>query len=57
MTYQAYEVRNPSIRDMPLDLQIQHGCNDWCCEDKDGNPHYGRTEQQAIQIARNWDNT
>jgi hypothetical protein len=56
MTYTAYEIRNPSFRDISLDDQIKFGINDWCCENKDGNPHYGRTEQQAIEIARNWDN-
>jgi hypothetical protein len=56
MNYIAYEVFNASIRDMSLDQQIKSGINDWCCEDKDGNPHYGRKEQEAIEIARNWDN-
>jgi hypothetical protein len=45
----AYEISNPSFKDLSLDQQIQHGINDWVVEDKDGNPFYGRTAQEAIE--------
>ena len=46
----AYEVLNPSFRDMNLERQIEAGINDWCAEDENGHPFYGQSQQQAEQI-------
>ena len=45
----TYEISNPSFRDINLEQQIKHGINDWVVEDKEGNPFYGRTAQEAIE--------
>jgi hypothetical protein len=46
----AYEVANPSFRDMTLDQQIEVGINDWCAEGRDGHPFFGRTKTEAETI-------
>jgi hypothetical protein len=47
----AYEVHNPSFNDMNLEQQIEHGINDWAVESKSGHIYFGRTAQEAIDIA------
>ena len=46
----AYEIPNTFTRDLPLDVQIELGINDWCAEDGDGRvTAYGRTRDEAIE--------
>lgn len=46
----AYEVLNPSVRDISLADQIRLGINNWCAEDDLGRPFYGRTQAEAEKI-------
>lgn len=46
----AYEVHNPSFRDINLDGQIAFGINDWCAEGPDGHPFFGQTKAEAEKI-------
>ena len=50
----AYEVHNPSFADIALDLQIEYGINDWAVEGKSGHLYFGRTAEEAIRIAANY---
>ena len=47
----AYEVHNPSFNDMNLEEQIEHGINDCAVEGKSGHLYFGRTAQEAMEIA------
>lgn len=50
----AYEVHNPSFNDMNLEEQIEYGINDWAVEGKSGHLYFGRTAEQAVEIARSF---
>jgi hypothetical protein len=52
--FAAYEIHNPSFNDMTLDQQIEVGINDWAVEGKSGHLYFGRTEQEALQIAKQY---
>ena len=46
----AFEILNPSFRDMSLEQQIDAGINDWCAESDSGHPFFGRTQKEAEAI-------
>lgn len=46
----AYEVHNPSFKDMPLTQQIDAGINDWVAEGTSGHPYFGRSKDEAERI-------
>lgn len=48
----AYEIHNPSFNDMTLEQQIEVGINDWAVEGKSGHLYFGRTAQEALEIAQ-----
>jgi len=50
--FSAYEVHNPSFNDLTLSQQIEYGINDWAVEGKSGHLYFGRTEQEALEIAK-----
>ena len=47
----AYEVHCPSFNDMTLEEQIEAGINDWCVEGHSGQIYFGRTAEEAVEIA------
>ena len=46
-----YEIHNPSFNDMTLEQQIEVGANDWAVEGRSGHLYFGRTSQEAAEIA------
>ena len=46
-----YEVHNPSFNDMTLEEQIEAGVNDWAVDGRSGHVYFGRSAQEAVQIA------
>jgi len=48
----AYEIHNPSFNDMTLSQQIEVGINDWAVEGKSGHLYFGRTKEEALEIAQ-----
>jgi hypothetical protein len=43
----AYEVLNPSFRDLNIEQQIQFGINDWLAEGLNGREFFGQSKAQA----------
>lgn len=52
----AFEILNPSFRDMSLQAQIDAGVNDWCAEGRSGHPYFGRTQAEAEAIRKQFKN-
>lgn len=50
----AYEILNPSFKDITLEMQIEYGINDWCAEDEEGHKYFGTTKAQAESIRANF---
>lgn len=48
----AYEIHSPSFNDMTLEQQIKYGLNNWAVEGRSGHIYYGRTEQEALEVAQ-----
>jgi hypothetical protein len=51
---EVYEAPNTYTPNLPLDEQIEQGCNDWIAVCSDGSEHFGHTEVEATQEARRW---
>jgi hypothetical protein len=51
MSHNVFKVPSPSFPWMTTEQQIFYGLNDWAVEGKSGHLYYGRTEQEALDIA------
>jgi len=51
MSHNVFKVPSPSFPWMTTEQQIFYGLNDWAVEGKSGHLYYGRTEQEALEVA------
>jgi hypothetical protein len=51
---ECYEIPNTFTPEMPLDEQIEQGCNDWRCDLPNGIVFFGRTKEEALSQARSF---
>jgi hypothetical protein len=53
-SHKAYEILSVSFNDLNLEEQIAYGINNWAVEGKSGHIYFGKTEKEALEIARQY---